>query len=186
VSQEDTINKASTKMTNIIGGVQKDLSRIRTGKASVDLLDGCLVSAYDSEMPINQVATITIPEARTIVITPWDKGMLPALDKAIQKSDLGLTPTNDGNVVRINLPPPSEERRKELVKVAKAAAEEGRIHVRNVRREANEQVKHLQKDGDLSEDDLKRAETTVQKLTDETIAKIDKMLAAKEHETLEM
>lgn len=186
MDKETVLNKAHEKMDSILGGVKKDLGRIRTGKASVDLFDGCKVLAYDAEMPINQVATLSVPEARSIVITPWDKGLIPAIEKAIAQSDLGVTPSNDGSVIRINLPPPSEERRKELVKVAKAAAEEGRVHIRNVRREANEHLKQLQKSGDLSEDDLKRAETEVQKMTDQYIAKIDEVLNAKERETLEM
>lgn len=186
VDKEIVFKKAHDKMENILGGVKKDLGRIRTGKASVDLLDGCKVHAYDSEMPINQVATLNVPEARSLLITPWDKGLIPAIEKAIAQSDLGLTPSNDGSVIRISLPPPSEERRKELVKVAKAAAEEGRVHIRNVRREANDHMKQLQKEGALSEDDLKRAEGEVQKMTDQYIAMIDEALHTKERETLEM
>lgn len=178
--------KAREKMESILHGVRKDFSRIRTGKASIDLLDHCMVSAYGSQMPIQQVATLSVPEPRTLVIAPWDKSTMAAIEKSILASDLGLTPVNDGKVIRINLPPLSEERRKELVKVAKAAAEEGRVHVRNVRRDANEQLKKLQKDSVLSEDDLKRAEVEVQKLTDDTIAKIDASLSRKETETLEV
>lgn len=186
MDKQTILNKAHEKMDSILHGVKKDLGRIRTGKASVDLFEGCKVAAYDSEMPINQVATLTVPEARTVVIAPWDKGLIPAIEKAIAQSDLGVTPTNDGSIIRIHLPPPSEERRKELVKVAKAAAEEGRVHIRNVRREANEHMKQLQKDAEISEDDLKRAETEVQKMTDQYITKIDEALHAKERETMEM
>ena len=186
MDKDGILNKAQTRMDSVFGGVKKDLGRIRTGKASIDLLDGCHVTAYDTDMPINQVATVTVPEARTIVITPWDKGTIGAIEKSIQQSDLGLTPTNDGTAVRINLPPPSEERRKELVKVAKSSAEEDRVHIRNVRRDANVHMKGLQKEGSISEDELKRAEADVQKLTDQFIAKIDEALAHKERETLEM
>ncbi len=186
MSQADILAKAEEKMTSILNGVQKDFSRIRTGKASADLLDHCRVNAYGSETPINQMASITVPEPRCIVVTPWDKGTLNDIEKAIQSSDLGVTPSNDGNVIRINLPPLSEDRRKELVKVAKAAAEEGRVHVRNVRRDANEHLKKEQKSGDMSEDELKRAEADVQKLTDAYIKKIDESLGRKEKETLEV
>ncbi len=180
------LGDSQKKMESILGGVKKDFARIRTGKASIDMLDHCVVSAYGSDMPINQVATLSVPEARTIAIAPWDKGTIAAIEKAIQTSDLGLTPTNDGNVVRISIPALSEERRQELVKVAKKAAEEGRVHVRNVRRDANEHLKKLQKDGTLSEDDLKRSEGEVQKLTDQFISEIDKALGHKESETLEV
>lgn len=163
MSKDVVLVKAKEKMESILGGVQKDFARIRTGKASIDLLDHCVVQAYGSEMPLNQVATLSVPEPRTIMITPWDKGTIPAIEKSIQASKLGLTPSNDGKVVRINFPPLSEDRRKELVKVAKNATEEGRVHVRNVRRDANEHLKKLQKDSELSEDELKRAEAEVQK-----------------------
>ncbi len=186
MSIDDILTKAHSKMESILGGVQKDFTRIRTGKASIDLLDHCVVSAYGSDMPLNQVATLSVPEPRTIVIAPWDKSTIPAIEKSIQSSDLGLTPSNDGKVVRINLPPLSEERRKELVKVARNAAEEGRVHVRNVRRDANEHLKKSQKDSEISEDELKRAEVEVQKLTDEFIKKIDESLSRKETETLEV
>jgi ribosome recycling factor len=186
MSKDAIFKKAHEKMESILSGVRKDFARIRTGKASIDLLDHCFVSAYGSEMPMNQVASLSVPEPRTIVISPWDKNTIPAIEKCILTSDLGLTPINDGKVVRINIPPLSEERRKELVKVAKNAAEEGRIHVRNVRRDANEHLKKLQKESELSEDELKRAETEVQKLTDEYVAKIDESLSHKEVETLEV
>lgn len=186
MDKASVLAKAEEKMDNILGGVRKDFTRIRTGKASVDLLDGCRVDTYGSEMPINQVASLSVPEPRTIVITPWDKSTISAIEKAIQNSDLGVTPTNDGKVIRINLPHLSEDRRKELVKVAKAAAEEGRVHIRNVRREANDHMKQLQKEGSLSEDELKRAEVDVQKLTDGHIAKIDESLKHKESEILEI
>lgn len=186
MDKESTLTKAREKMDSILSGVRKDFVRIRTGKASVDLLEGCHVEAYGSDMPINQMATLSVPEPRTIVIAPWDKSTIGAIEKGIQNSDLGLTPTNDGKVIRINLPQLSEERRKELVKVAKAAAEEGRVHIRNVRREANDHMKQLQKKGTLSEDELKRAEQEVQKLTDEHIAKVDDSLKHKENEILEI
>lgn len=178
------LKSAREKMDRIVGGVQKDLGKIRTGKASVDMLADIRADYYGTQTPLNQMAGLTVSDAKTIVISPWDASAIGAIEKAIQQSELGLNPMNDGKVIRIVVPPLSEERRKELVKVARAAAEEGRVHIRNVRREANEQLKALQKDGGLSEDDLKRSETEVQKLTDEEIKKIDLLLARKEKETL--
>lgn len=186
MEKNEIFNAARQKMESILGGVRKDFSKIRTGKASTDLLNDCRVNYYGSEVPMNQVATLSVPEPRSIVVTPWDKGALQDIEKAIQQSDLGLNPVNDGKVIRVNLPALSEERRKELVKVAKQAAEEGRIHIRNVRREANEHLKRLQKEGGISEDELKRAEDETQKLTNEYIQKVDESLKHKEQETLEI
>jgi ribosome recycling factor len=185
MDSQEILKTAHLKMESIFSGVKKDFSRIRTGRASTEMLDHCRVDHYGSEMPINQLATLTIPEPRTIVISPWDHGALQAIERAIQKSDLGLNPVNDGKVIRINLPELSEERRKELVKQAKQCAEEGRVHVRNVRRDANDQLKKLNRDKELSDDELKRLETDVQKTTDSMIAKIDEALKHKEKETLE-
>ena len=147
MDKASTFKTAQEKMESIVGGVRKDLTKIRTGKASIEMLADLRIEYYGAESPLNHVANLTVPDPKSIVIAPWDAGSIPAIEKAIQQSDFGLTPMNDGKVVRINLPPLSEERRKELVKVAKNAAEEGRVHVRNVRREANDHLKHLQKEG---------------------------------------
>ena len=178
------LKSAGEKMERVIGGVQKDLGKIRTGKASTDMLADIRADYYGTQTPLNQMAGLTVSDAKTIVISPWDASAIGAIEKAIQQSELGLNPMNDGKVVRIVIPHLREERRTELVKIARAAAEEGRVHVRNVRREANEQLKSLQKDGALSEDEQKRSETEVQKLTDGEIKKIDDMLARKEKETM--
>ena len=141
---------------------------------------------YGNQMPINQVGTLSVSDARTIVISPWDKGVIGEIEKAIQKSDLGVQPTNDGKVIRVSLPPLTEERRKELAKVGKRVGEECRVTIRNIRRDGNEVVKKLQKDGKISEDDLKRTEAEIQKMTDQMIAKIDSLLVQKEKEILEV
>lgn len=174
------------KMDKVMESLRREYVKLRTGRASLTLVDGIRVEAYGSEMPINQVGTLAVPESRTITINPWDKGLIPAIEKAIMKSDLGLQPINDGKLVRINLPVPTEERRKDLVKVAKKYAEEARVAVRNVRRESNELVKKNQKDGKITEDDLKRQETEIQKTTDHYVAEVDKFLAQKEKEIMEV
>ncbi len=179
---EDT----KSKMEKVIDNLRKEFAKLRTGRASISLLEGIRVEAYGNPMPINQVGTLSVPESRTITISPWDKALIPAIEKAIQKSDLGLQPINDGKLVRINLPALTEERRKDLVKVAKKHAEESRVSIRNVRREANEGAKKLQKDGKATEDDLRRSEVEIQKTTDHYIAEIDKVLAHKEKEIMEV
>lgn len=180
------MDDTKAKMDKVIENLRREYAKLRTGRASLTLVDGIRVEAYGSEMPINQVGTLAVPESRTITINPWDKGLIPAIEKAIMKSDLGLQPINDGKLVRINLPVPTEERRKDLVKVAKKYAEEARVAVRNVRRESNELVKKSQKDGKITEDDLKRQETEIQKTTDHYVAEVDKVLAQKEKEIMEV
>lgn len=172
-------------MSKVVEALKGEFAKFRTGRASPALLNGIRVSYYGSELPLNQVGTISIPEGRTIAITPWDKGAIVEIEKAIQRSDLGLTPVNDGKVIRINLPSPTEERRKELVKQAKKIAEEARVAIRNVRREANEQGKKIQKEGKISEDEARKNEEGIQKMTDQFIAEIDQLLAHKEKEILE-
>lgn len=179
-------NELKVKMDKVIEQVRTEFTKLRTGRATTALLDSVRADCYGNQMPLNQLATLSVPEPRTIIIAPWDKGVIGEIEKAIMKSDLGLQPTNDGKVVRINLPPPTEERRKELAKLAKKSAEEGRVGVRNVRREANEAVKKLQKEAKISEDELKRSEDEIQKMTDQEIAKIDSLLAQKEKEILEV
>ena len=174
------------KMEEGIGSFEKSLNKVRTGRASLSLLDGIKVDYYGVPTPINQTATLSTPESRLILISPWDKNAIGGIEKAIQKSDLVLVPSNDGNVIRISIPPLTEESRKELVKVVKKMGEEGRIRLRNVRRDANNQFKTLKKDNEISEDDLYGYQTDVQKVTDEYIKKVDDILADKEKEIMEI
>jgi ribosome recycling factor len=166
--------------------LQKDLRRIRTGRASLALLDGITADYYGSSTPINQLATLSIPEPRQIVIQPWDSHAIPDIEKAILKSELGLTPMNDGKLIRIMLPPLTAERRKELVKVVKKMGEEFKVQIRNHRRDTNEMLKDMKKDKDISEDDMHKAQERVQKTTDSAISKIDSVVAEKEAEIMEV
>jgi ribosome recycling factor len=174
------------KMENSLGAFKYELTKIRTGRASLSLLDGIKVEAYGSPMPLNQVGTMTIPESRQIVIQPWDPQVMSGIEKAILKSDLGLTPVNDGKVIRINIPQLTEERRKELVKIVKKIAEEYRVAVRNHRREAIDTLKKQKKNKEISEDEQFRLQDEAQKETDASIAKIDKVAAEKENEVMEV
>ncbi len=183
---EEVHSELKASMDKSIDSLQKDLKRIRTGRASLALLDGLMVSYYGSSTPINQLATLSIPEPRQIVIQPWDSQAVPDIEKAILKSELGLTPMNDGKVVRINLPPLTAERRKELVKLVKKMGEEFKVQLRNHRRDANEMYKEMKKEKTLSEDDLHKAQEKVQKTTDEFIAKVDVVIGQKEAEIMEI
>ncbi|MEW6112410.1 MAG: ribosome recycling factor [Thermodesulfobacteriota bacterium] len=183
----DDIHKDMTEdMIKSIEILKRDLRRIRTGRASPALLDGIMVDYYGSPTPINQLATLSVPEPRQIVIQPWDSQALPDIEKAILKSELGLNPMNDGKIVRISLPPLTEERRKELVKVVKKMAEEFKVQVRNHRRDANEMLKDLKKEKEITEDDLRKGQDKVQKTTDDYIAKVDEIVAEKEKEIMEI
>ncbi|MGC9976755.1 MAG: ribosome recycling factor [Syntrophales bacterium] len=173
-------------MEKAIYAYEKSLSKVRTGRASLSLLDGVKVDYYGVPTPLNQVATLSIPESRLIVISPWDNSNMGNIEKAIQKSDLGLMPTNDGKVIRLSIPPLTEERRKELAKVVRRIAEECKINLRNVRREANDQLKTLKKDNDISEDEYYQYQEEVQEITDKYIKKSDQILAAKEKEIMEI
>lgn len=173
-------------MEKTISALDKSFSRVRTGRASVSLLDGIKVDYYGAPTPIAQVATLSVPESRLIVITPWDVTALGAIEKAIQKSDLGLMPSNDGKIIRLSIPPLTEERRKELVKVVKKMSEEAKIKLRNARRDANEELKDAKKNNKMAEDQVFTAQDEVQKLTDAGIQKVDKILAAKEKEIMEI
>src|SRR6185369_1327739 len=173
---------ADAKMKKSVKSLQDEYSLLRTGRASPALFEKLSVEYYGARTPLSQVANISIPEARLVVIQPWDKGVIGDIEKAILASDLSLTPSNDGKVIRINIPPLNEARRKELVKQAKAVAEEHRIGVRNVRRDVNDAYKKLQKDGELTEDDIKKALDEIQKLTDQAIRDIDHIAADKEKE----
>ena len=182
----EVIMEMAEKMENSLGAFKSELTKIRTGRASLSLLDGIKVDAYGSPMPLNQVGTLTIPESRQIVIQPWDPQVMSGIEKAILKSDLGLTPVNDGKVIRINIPQLTEERRKELVKIVKKVAEEYRVAVRNHRRDAIDTLKKQKKNKEISEDEQFKLQDEAQKETDTSIAKIDKVAAEKENEVMEV
>jgi len=173
-------------MTKAVEAAQHDYTSIRTGRANPDLLDKVQVDYYGSTMPVNQVANISVPEPRLIVIAPWDKAAIAPIERAIIKSDLGLTPNSDGNVIRLNIPHLTEERRKEMIKVLHKKAEEHRVAVRNIRRDANEELKKLEKSSEVSEDDVRRGQEQMQKLTDKYIEQVDKLTHAKEAELMEV
>lgn len=166
--------------------LQKDLRRVRTGRASLALLDGLVADYYGSPTPINQLATLSIPESRQIVIQPWDSKAIPDIEKAVLKSELGLTPMNDGKLIRIVLPTLTAQRRKELVKIVKKMAEEFKVQIRNHRRDANDMLKDMKKDKDISEDDMHKAQERVQKTTDNSIAKVESIMVEKEAEIMEI
>lgn len=181
-----TIAGARKLMDDAVEAMRREFASVRTGKASPALLDTIKVDAYGSKMPLNQVATVSTPEPRLLVVQPWDKGLMQAVEKAIQASDLGLNPANDGNVIRIPIPQLNEERRKELVRLLHKLAEEGRVSVRHARQEANKTIKQEQGDHDISEDEARRQMDEVQQLTDDYIKRLEDMLAAKEEEVMEV
>src|SRR5436853_4446126 len=184
VSPSYDINELKRRMQGAVASLKQELGGLRTGRASVTLLEPVQVEAYGSRMPLNQVATVSVPEPRMISVQVWDKSMIHAVEKAISASNLGLTPSTEGQVLRLRLPEPNEERRKELAKIAHKYAEAARVAVRHVRRDGMDVLKKLEKDHTISEDDGKRSSEQVQKATDETIAEIDRMLATKEKEIL--
>jgi ribosome recycling factor len=186
IMANDVVDQVNTKMEASIDALKRELVKIRTGRASLALLDGIKVDAYGSILPVDQVGTLTIPESRMIVIQPWDPQMLAVIEKAILSSDLGLTPANDGKVIRLTIPQLTEERRKELVKNVKKVAEEFKVAVRNVRREANDTLKKLKKDKDISEDEMFRLQEEAQKATDAFVKQIDEIAAGKEKEVMEV
>jgi len=171
---------AEQKMAKSVEALRHDLGKVRTGRAHTGLLDHLHVDYYGSPMPINQVANITLADARTITVQPWEKKMIPVVEKAIRDSDLGLNPATSGDVIRVPMPALTEERRRELIKVVRHEAEAARVAVRNIRRDANEHLKRLLKNHEVAEDDERHAQADVQKLTDRFIAEIDKVIAAKE------
>jgi len=177
---------ATEKMEKSVESLKKELTRIRTGRASLSILDGVRVNYYGTPTPLNQLASLSVPESRLITIQPWDVTAIKEIEKAILKSNLGLTPTSDGKIVRISIPPLTEDRRKEIVKQINKICEDYRVAVRNIRREANESLKTMKKDGDASEDDVKKALDDMQKLTDDHIKQIDEIFKEKEKETLEV
>lgn len=181
----ERINGHIERMNKSITALKDELNTIRTGRASASLFDKIRVDYYGDKSPLSQIATISIPEARLVVIQPWDKALIGEIEKAIQKSELSLNPSNDGKVIRIAIPPLTEERRKELVKQAKAQAETSRVAIRNIRRDGNDELKKLQKDGLITEDELKTTEDELQKKTDKFIQDINKILEDKEKEIME-
>jgi ribosome recycling factor len=183
--KEEVLSELREKMTKTVDALERDFQRIRTGRASASLLDGIKVDCYETQMPLDQVASISVPESRLITIQPWDQSVIGDIEKGILKSELGLTPMNDGKIIRIAIPPLTEERRKELAKIARKMAEEGKIAIRNHRRDANEMFKELKKEKEISEDEFHKAQDEVQKITDEFVKKIDEITAKKEKEIVE-
>lgn len=183
---EEVYLSAEKKMEKSVEAFKSELATLRASRAVPSLLDKVMVDYYNIPTPLNQLATITAPEPRLLVIQPWDKNSIGDIEKAILKSDLGLTPNNDGSVIRLTIPQLSEERRKELVKVVRKKAEETRVAIRNIRREANEQLKSMEKKGEISEDELRKAQDEVQELTNKQSEKVDAAMEAKEKEILEV
>ncbi len=184
--KSELYREAEERMKKSVEAVRNEFAHIRTGKASAALLDGIRVDYYGSMVPIQQVANITVPEPRLISIQPWEKNMVPVIEKAIRQSDLGLNPNNDGRVIRVPIPTLTEERRKDLVRLVHKLAEEGRVAIRNIRRDVNEKIKKMEKDHEISEDDAHRELDEIQKLTDSYIEKIDELMKLKEKEILEV
>ncbi len=174
------------RMGKAVENLENEYKRLRTGRASVSLVEGIKMDYYGAPTPLNQLATLTIPEPRTIMIQPWDTSIIGEVEKAILKSELGLTPMNDGKLIRINVPPLTEERRKDLVKLIKKKAEETKVAIRNIRRDSNETLKELKKEKEISEDQQVKAQEETQKITDDFIKKVDSVLAVKEKEILEV
>lgn len=183
---KDIINDAEERMKKTIEHLKQDLASLRAGRANPAMLDKVMVNYYGTPTPINQLANITVPEARLLVVQPWDKSSIPEIEKAIMKSDLGVNPTNDGNVIRIAIPQLTEERRKDLVKVAKKRTEDAKVAVRNIRREANDMIKASEKDKTISEDEAKKAVDDIQKITDKYVKDIDLIFQAKEKDIMEV
>ncbi len=182
---ESVYEETQDRMTKSIAALKNDLKRIRTGRASLSLLDGVRVDYYGTLTPLNQLASLSVPESRLITIQPWDATVIKEIEKGILKSDLGLTPTSDGKIVRIAIPPLTEQRRKELAKVVNKTCEECKVSVRNIRRDANDLIKNAKKEGEVSEDDAFKAQDEIQKITDDYVKKIDEIYKEKEKEILE-
>ncbi|WP_447971813.1 ribosome recycling factor [Nitrospira sp. M1] len=181
-----SLQKVTKLMEGAIDHLKREFTTLRTGRASVALLDHITVEYYGTPTPLKQVANLSVPESRLIHIQPWDPSIIKDIERALTTSELGVTPSNDGKLIRLPIPPLSEERRKELVKLCKKYGEETKIQIRGFRRDGNDELKHLQKDGEISEDDLRRAEADNQKLTDTYIHKVDDLLKKKEEEILEI
>ncbi len=183
---QSVISDGTKRMDGAVASLEREFGKLRTGRASTSLVDNLEVDYYGTPTPLNQIASISVPDPRTVSIQPWDKGAFGAVEKAIQNSDLGLNPVNDGKVIRINIPALTEERRKELVKIAKKYTEEAKVAIRNIRRDMNESFKKMQKDKDITEDEQHKAQDDVQKLTDEYVKLSDETLGEKEKEILEI
>jgi len=184
--QKEAHKKIAERMEKTIDVLKKDLAGIRTGRASIAIFDGIMVDYFGTPTPLNHVATLSVPESRLIIIQPWDPKIIPSIEKAIQKSDLGLNPNNDGKLIRLAIPQLTEERRKEIVKHVHKRGEESKISLRNIRRDGNEEMKKMEKDKHISEDETKRAIEEIQKLTDAHIKKVDETISHKEAELMEV
>lgn len=182
MSAVNLMNETKDKMNKVVEATKNRFASIRAGRASVSMLDGIKIDMYGSPTPLNQIGSVSAPEARLLVIDPWDKSVIPTIEKAIMISNVGLMPNNDGKVIRMMIPELTADRRKEYVKLAKSEAETGKVAVRNVRKDINNSLRKLEKDGDITEDDLKRFEDEAQKFTDATIKTIDDLLSKKEKE----
>lgn len=183
---ESVLLDAEERMEKAVANLDKDFAKLRTGRATTALVDNIKADYYGTPTPISQMSSVAVPDSRTITIQPWDKGGMGAVEKAILKSDLGLTPINDGKIIRINIPPLTEERRRDLVKVARKYGEEAKVAVRNVRRDANDNLKKAEKDKEITEDGLKRGSDEIQKLTDKYVGEIDSRCQAKEKEIMDI
>jgi ribosome recycling factor len=182
----DVISSSEERMKKTVANLKEGFASLRTGRASASLFDKLRVDCYGEKSPLNQVANVSIPEARLIVIQPWDKNLIGEIEKAIRTSELSLNPSNDGKVIRISVPPLTEERRKDLVKLAKSQAEQSRVAIRNIRRDGNEELKKLLKDSSITEDDESKSSVELQKLTDNYITKVNQVLEEKEKEIMEV
>lgn len=182
----DILRAGEERMAKSLDALRRELSTIRTGRANPSLLEHLQVEAYETHVPINQVASLSAPEAHLILIQPWDRNVIQAIERALQRSELGLNPSNDGQVIRVPVPPLTEERRREFVKVVKQRAEEARVAVRNIRRDDMEQLRRLEHDGEMSEDQAQRAQAQLQKVTDRFVEQIDEVARRKETELLEL
>jgi len=183
---KEVLREARTAMDKAVKSLKKDMTKVRTGRASISLLDDVKIEYYGVPTPLSQVATLSVPEARLITVQPWEKNLIPDIEKAIFKADLGLTPSSDGVLIRLPVPALTEDRRREMVKIVKRMSEDAKISVRNARRDANENLKMLEKEKEITEDDLKRSEKDVQQVTDEFVASIDSIIQNKEQEIMEI
>ena len=183
---EEILTELQNKMEKSLENTKEKFSHVRAGRASVSMLDGVTVEAYGSPTPLNQVGTVSAPEARLLTIDPWDKSLIPAIEKSILQANLGFNPSNDGKIIRLAVPELTEERRKEYVKLVKKEAEEGKIAIRNVRKDINNKLRKMEKDSEITEDELKSSEEKVQKMTDKFVAAVDEALAKKEKELLKV
>jgi ribosome recycling factor len=183
---QDVYSSIEEKMQKAVAALKRDLSTLRAGRATPALLDKITVDYYGTATPINQLANVSVPEPRLLIIQPWDKKAVSEIERAILKSDLGLTPNSDGTILRLSIPQLTEERRKELVKIVKKKAEEGRVAVRNIRRDANDELKKMEKESTITEDQLRKSQDEVQKITDKYIEEVEKVLSAKEKEIMEV